>query len=82
MPATINAKLKLDAGCGAIEVNGQDVSSAVQRVHVTGAAGSLPRVVLELVTFDTEVDGEMVVRIPAETRAALIALGWTPPEDA
>lgn len=35
---------------------------------------------LDLVIFEAEVDGEMTVHVPDKTRAALVTLGWTPPE--
>lgn len=63
------------------EVDGHDVSAAVRRVTVVMAANDINTVELDLVVFDgVEIDGKAKVALPAATRAALVALGWTPPE--
>ncbi len=82
MPATTSARLKLSPSpsAGLVEIGGHEISGCVGRVHVAAAPGSIPRLVLDLAVLEMEVDGEMTVTIPAETRTALIALGWTPPE--
>lgn len=78
--ATRHARVRLDAhGTGAVEVDGHDVTSSVRGLTLTAEAGCLPHLVLDLLVFTSEAEGEAQVRIPDDTAAALVALGWTPP---
>jgi hypothetical protein len=63
--------------------DGQDISHGVRSVRLSLDPGELPSVELELAVI--EIDGidveESRLYVPDATREALIALGWTPPED-
>ncbi|GAQ61904.1 hypothetical protein [Streptomyces scabiei] len=77
---TRDARIRVDAlGGGTVEVNGHDISDAVRGFTLTGEAGHMPRLGLDLRLFTGEVEGEVQVHIPDETAATLVALGWTPP---
>lgn len=76
------ARISMDAqGMGTVEVDGNDISRTVRGLTLTTEAGHLPRLVLDLLVFTSEADGEAQVHIPADTAATLVALGWTPPDD-
>ncbi|MBD2900759.1 hypothetical protein amrb99_97680 [Actinomadura sp. RB99] len=66
-----------------IAINGTDISAAVSDATITLRAGDVPEVDLTLHTY--EIDRMDLpnpqIHIPAETRDALILLGWTPPDD-
>lgn len=68
-------------GTASIQVGGIEINRAVRAVRYSIEAGDLPRVTLDLVLTETEIDGDAVVSVPDTTRAALVALGWTPPPD-
>lgn len=75
------AKVHLNGPTGTVEVGGADLSHAVQRVAITGKVGCTPTMTLDLVIHQMDVDGEMHVQVPEDTAAALIVLGWAPPDD-
>lgn len=65
---------------GTVELDGQDISHAVQDVAVKMHAGDTPQVTLGLALHaldESDLDAE--VRIPDATRDLLVSLGWTPP---
>lgn len=70
-------------GNSSIHLDGRDISKGVREVDFHGAVGEADTVNLELIVFDgTRIDSdEAEVIIPDETRKALEALGWTPPEE-
>jgi hypothetical protein len=68
-------------GKGRIEIDGQRLRG-VTGLRLAASTDDIPRLTVELVMHEVEVDGEMEVQIPERTAAALIALGWTPPRDA
>ncbi len=85
-PHTGPVRLEVDArGCGTITVGGVDISHAVSEVTIisrvreantvtcTGARVEVGMPVLALLAEGAD------VKIRDEDRAALIALGWTPP---
>jgi hypothetical protein len=80
---TRHARISLDAlGRGTVEVDGHDISDAVRGFTLSGEVGHRPRLGLELCVYTSEADGDDVqVHIPDDTAAALVALGWTPPDD-
>ena len=74
------ARIKtLGPGRAEIEVNGARLERVVSGFHLRGGVGEMPTLELELF-LSTEWSGPADIRIPDETRAALIALGWTAPE--
>jgi hypothetical protein len=69
---------------GKVLVDGVDVSSGVSSVDLhlhADAWAPKAKVTLGLAVCETTVDGEATVKIPPGTRDALVALGWTPPQD-
>lgn len=82
MAETRTARISLDAiGCGTVEIDGHDVSHTVRGLTLTSEVGCVPQLVLDLATHTSEIDGQAHVHIPADTAAALVDLGWTPPDD-
>lgn len=70
------------ATTGTLKVDGNDLTDAVRGVDISLRAGHLPVIHLDLVILDLEsVTTDAKVFIPDATREALIALGWTPPEE-
>lgn len=79
------------AGFGAVVVNGEDVSKAVSEVTITVRVGKPNTVVLGEPATEVQVEiGNPVlahiaegadVRLRDSDKAALVALGWTPPEE-
>lgn len=67
---------------GRVVVNGMDISSTVRGLKWESEVGSVPRMTLDLRLFDVTTVGspETEIFLPTETRDALIALGWTPPD--
>jgi len=69
---------------GTLHVGGADLSAAVSGVELTLNTGGHERGVamtLHMAAPSVDFDGEARVMIPDSTRAALVALGWTPPAD-
>jgi hypothetical protein len=63
---------------GDVEIPAQ----ALRGLTLSAGAGELPALLLEVALCDvTKVGGELEILIGDETRAALVALGWTPPAD-
>lgn len=75
-------KLTSNGFRGRLEIDGVDLSDAVRAVTVRHEVDNLPTVTVELCLFTGDVNGsEAIAHLPDETRDALIALGWTPPQD-
>lgn len=71
-----------------IVVNGHDITESVRSYRLRQSVGELPTMTVELALPDVEsivehpaVAEHAQVLIDGETRAALVALGWTPPEE-
>lgn len=73
------ARIRSQGTMGTVEVNDHDLSEATGGYTLVHKAGSIAELTLDLVIHDTDIDGKMHVRIPPQTEAALVALGWTPP---
>ncbi|MEV1202801.1 hypothetical protein [Microbispora rosea] len=76
------ARIHLDrTGYGSsLEVDGQRLPG-VRGINLDASARHTPRLVVDLLMHEIEVDGEMTVSVPDKTREALVALGWTPPAE-
>jgi hypothetical protein len=78
----VKASISVDgSGLGSLILAGIDCSNAVRGFCITSVVGDVPK--LEITLNMAEIDtswGDVKVILPQETRAALIALGWTPPE--
>jgi hypothetical protein len=75
-----DVKIKLGAGSGSVQVDGHEVADSVISLAVDGRAGEPAMVRLNLRAGKTvTIDAEARVRIDHDTRAVLLALGWTPP---
>jgi hypothetical protein len=83
-PALREVQLVVDpAGRGSIVVDGVDLGFAVNAVELQSQVGDATRMNLSVVAPRIEFDGQATIEVRDPTRAALIALGWTPPaEDA
>ena len=81
-----NIKIKLgELGFDStIELDGTDLSHAVRRIDVSAQPGNLTQVTLDLGVVEVQrLDAEKAdVLIPDDAKDALIALGWTPPQEA
>ena len=65
-----------------VEIDGHNITKAVRNIVLIAGANELTTLHVDLVVReDVTVTGEVTVTIPEQTRAALIALGWTPPGD-
>jgi ABC-type phosphate transport system permease subunit len=72
--------ISLDArGHGMLALDDKELSNAVNGFTLTSQAGQASVLELDIVPYLTTVTAEVTVTIPAATREALIALGWTPP---
>lgn len=78
-----HVKIAGDHRKSVVEIDGIDIGRGVNAVSIDMAPGVLPQITLSLVVYETEVeaDADVQVVMTAGARAALIALGWTPPED-
>jgi hypothetical protein len=76
----MQAQIKLDGADTRIVVGGVDVADQVRGLRLD-AEPLETRLTLDIVVFETEVDGEMTVEIPEGTRDLLLHLGWTPPTE-
>ncbi|MEU6709989.1 hypothetical protein ABZ897_00805 [Nonomuraea sp. NPDC046802] len=80
-------KLTLTAGSydAKVELDGHDLSRALRGITIRCEAGHRPSVDLDLKVDAIEVtqlavrDPQILLAMPDEAKAALIALGWTPP---
>lgn len=63
-----------------IEVDGKQLAG-IRGFTLTGQAMEMGKLTLDLVVKEANIDGEVLVSIPDKTKATLIALGWTPPDD-
>jgi hypothetical protein len=65
-----------------IELDGQDIASAVTGLSLRVGTYGLPEVTLEVVLheLDTVLETPLVI-LPDATRDLLVRLGWTPPAE-
>jgi len=70
-----HAKLSVHDGQGTVELDG------VRKLVLDAGVGVRPRLTVELLVHEIEVDGKTEVTVPVKTREALVALGWTPPPE-
>jgi hypothetical protein len=79
----MTSRVRIDAASGSavVEVNGVNIADAVTGADIRLEAGRLPEIRLELVTMTNVYFDRVEISIPAETRKALLHLGWTPPTE-
>jgi hypothetical protein len=77
------ARICLDAdGRGTVQVDGHDLSHATRGLSLHATVDARPQLLLDLRVDASEINAEDIdIRVPAETAAALVTLGWTPPDD-
>lgn len=68
------------AGLGTVELDGQDVSAAVDGVELRSHVGQLTEATLHLPVVELDAEADVRLLMPDATRALLVAAGWTPPE--
>lgn len=64
-----------------VMVDGTDLANGCRAIDVHTEFDGHPMLTLHLLLPEITVDGEVRLWIPAATREALVALGWTPPPD-
>jgi len=79
-----NVQISSDGVRHTLVVDGVDLSRGVKSAQLRLAAGELPTLIVDPIIFRLdEVDLEAArVVVPDEVAARLVALGWTPPEEA
>lgn len=79
----MRGRVKLtDSPAGAeIEVGGHRIENGVRALTIEAVAGGMPEIRLQLALNEIDVEGSVSVRMSGAVEKALIALGWTPPED-
>lgn len=80
MKPTAKIKLGLHATGGSVVVDGHDIASQLTAVTVHSEAGRGSEAEVRFLVAETEFDA--TIRVDDRTRAALLALGWTPPAGA
>ena len=75
------ATISLGLNKGRIEIDGQRLPGVTGLQLAASVDDGVPRLTVDLNMHEVEIDGEMAVRVPERTAAALVALGWTPPEE-
>ena len=76
-----NAHISVNGNRGVILIDGHPLQHAIRAFTLKADVNSIPTLELELnILEDVEVDGQVRPVIPPDTCAALVALGWTPPE--
>jgi len=79
-PPSVRLHLTPNPTQSVIEIDGHGVKSC-RGLRLRADVHSIPELELDLLVREhMEVDGQMRVVIPADTREILIRLGWTPPE--
>lgn len=76
-----DVKLSLRPCHGTVQVDGRELGG-VRSLSLDAGVDEIPRLSLDLVAPEVEVDGEMTVIVTDEVRETLTALGWTPPQEA
>ena len=78
---TRSARIKLGLTDGRVEIDGQRLTG-VTGISLDATVDSTPRLTVDLNLHQVDIEGDMAVTVPEKTRAALVALGWTPPAEA
>lgn len=76
-----DVKLSLRPCRGTVQVDGRELGG-VRSLSLDAGVDKIPRLSLDLVAPEVEVDGEMTVIVTDTVRQTLTALGWTPPQEA
>jgi hypothetical protein len=80
MPERPDVRIAADGGHATVTVGDANLSGAVQGVVVRHRPGHVAEVELDLCVRAVDYFAEAAqVIVPDATRAALVALGWTPP---
>lgn len=86
---TQHARINLNRGQEAIEINGHNITHAVRRIVIEQAAGDpyatigldLSLAAIEITEFG-DPEPRVLLNLTDEERKALVACGWTPPAPA
>jgi hypothetical protein len=77
-----HVRITADGRRGTVQVDGHEIGHSVTDLEFHAGVDDAPTLVLELRLFTGDVDAQGTkVYLPDTTRAALVALGWTPPAD-
>lgn len=76
-----HAKLVLRAGVAEILINGTEFAKSITGLTLKAGVGLVPQLDLSLLLYEIEVDGDVRITVPSDSRDKLLALGWTPPPE-
>ena len=82
--STHSVEITSNGKLASIVLDGQDIAPGVQSYELRHAVGQLPELELtpHIVTGQVaSVEADVIVYLPDEAITALLAAGWTPPED-
>lgn len=68
-------------GVGSIQLDGRDISGAVQGVDIKTRAGKPTEVALHLLVIELNSEADVQLFLSDETRELLTRYGWTPPPE-
>lgn len=78
------AVIHLDKLCGGgstVELDGLRVEAAVRALTLASRTGDMHTLTLEIPVYEVDVRAaDVIAGVSDESRTALVALGWTPPE--
>lgn len=79
---TIPAKVQLagDGTGGHVEIDGHEIADQAARLVVVAIPGKAPKLTVSLVQ-GLSLEAACDIALATSTRAALVALGWTPPQE-
>lgn len=75
------AHVRMNGPDATVNVDGADLSHATRAYTIGHQVGHQPQLLLDVRLDEVTIKGEMTVEVPEATAAALVALGWTPPDD-
>lgn len=79
MTTPVRIQLPADSP-GHLEVDGHDITDQTARFVLTAVPGKNPKLTIQL-THGLDLEATAHIVLATSTRLALIALGWTPPQE-
>lgn len=75
---TVSVALTEHGTHGRVYIDGTELQG-IRGLDLKARVGNVATLELDLITYEAEVDGDLRVIVPEETRQTLVVLGWTPP---
>lgn len=75
-----DVQIKTEGKRGTVIIDGHDISTGVTYVGIAAPAGQMPTVTLHVAMPTVFYEGKAEIEIPHAVEAALVRLGWTPPD--